>query len=170
MHLGLLERRVPQVAGEPTWERARDNLEHGLRVTRALLVDLRPPILAQEGLVPALRQQLERVARQAGCATQLQWHVADRPAPLVEVVAFRAAQAALANAARHGQPRHITVTGAVRDGGLAVTVADDGSGIQPGATPRRPIAWLHAELAGGTVTTSPALGGGTTVTVWLPGA
>jgi signal transduction histidine kinase len=168
MHLGLLERRLPQVVAEPSWERARDNLEHGLRAARALLVDLRPPILARQGLVVALRQQLERVARQAGCATHLDWHGPDRLAPLVQAVAFRAAQEAMINAAKHGRPRNITVTGAMRDGGLAITITDDGVGIGAGTVPRQPSAWVHAELAGGSITIRAAAGGGTDVTVWLP--
>jgi signal transduction histidine kinase len=171
MHLGLLERHVPELARQPAWERAKENLEHGLRATRALLVDLRPPILAKQGLVPALRQQLERVARQAGCATRLDWDGPDRLPPLVEALAFRAAQEALANAAVHARPSAVAVAGIVGADGLALVVTDDGDGMPPGAAARRPTAWLHVELAGGSVTVAAAAADhGTTVTVRLPAA
>jgi signal transduction histidine kinase len=169
MHLGLLERRVPEVAGQPAWERAKENLDHGVRATRAVLVDLRPAILGQQGLVAALRHQLERVARQAGCATRLDWDGPDRLDPLIEALAFRAAQEALANAATHANPGLITVAGRVADQDLAIEVSDDGRGMPPGAVPRCPTAWLHVELAGGGVTVGPAAtGSGTTVAVWFP--
>ncbi|MFC3493725.1 GAF domain-containing sensor histidine kinase [Glycomyces rhizosphaerae] len=69
----------------------------------------------------------------------------------IEVLAML--REALSNAARHAGARHVSVTVAVAEGRLAVTVADDGGGI-PAAAPRRGLANLaaRAEVLGGEFT------------------
>jgi signal transduction histidine kinase len=87
----------------------------------------------------------------------------------VEVAAFRIAQEALTNVARHSQARRAVVTIAV-DGGLGLEVRDDGLGLPErvrtgvGLTSMRE---RSTEL-GGSFEITPAEGGGTLVRVRLP--
>jgi two-component system, NarL family, sensor kinase len=91
---------------------------------RRLVYGLRPPALDELGLVGALRQgPLDVDVR------------APEPMPplpaAVEVAAFRIAQEALTNAARHAGARSATVVIEVASD-LAVEIRDDGRGLAPG--------------------------------------
>ncbi len=104
-----------------------------------------PQLLAQQGLVAALRLLVEREL--AGEFAGVDWRVAPEaevaaqrlPLFVAEVVYF-AARELLRNAARHGRggetarPLHLTLT-IERTEGLRLVVEDDGVGFTPGADP-----------------------------------
>jgi signal transduction histidine kinase len=174
MHLGVLGARVDGLAGQRGFERAHGNLEHGLRATRGVLLRLRAPLLADAGPAAALAEELERFGPAAGVATELGWRLPQRLDPLLDVVVFRAAQEALANALRHAGASRITVAGDPQAGPAGpeavVCVRDDGCGFDPGQ-----VAWSglartaeRAGLAGGRLEVDSGPGQGTTVTVRLP--
>ena len=75
------------------------------------------------------------------------------PAPL-ELAAYRIATEAITNAARHGQPQHVTVRIEATDDTLAVEVADDGIGLTDGHRPGGGLATMRQRAAelGGTCT------------------
>ena len=174
MHLGVLGARVDGLAGQRGFERAHGNLEHGLRATRGVLLRLRAPLLADAGPAAALAEELERFGPAAGVATELGWRLPERLDPLLDVVVFRAAQEALANALRHAGASRITVAGDPQAGPAGpeavVCVRDDGTGFDPGQ-----VAWSglartaeRAGLAGGRLEVDSGPGQGTTVTIGLP--
>ena len=82
---------------------------------------------------------------------------------------------ALTNTRKHADAQHVTVTVRDRDGGLEVSIADDGGGLGPEpvrSTPgHRGLVNMQdrAAIAGGWCALSTPLSGGTLVTVWLPG-
>jgi signal transduction histidine kinase len=137
---------------------------------RRLVYDLRPPALDDLGLVGALRAHLARVE-----SANLQITLAaseELPAlpAAVEVAAYRIAQEAVANVARHAHARCCTVRLALEAATLAVEVTDDGVGIPP-APPAgvglRSMRERAAELGGAcAVTAGPQ--GGTRVCAALP--
>ncbi len=85
-------------------------VEHILQSVRALSTALRPSVLDDLGLVPALRWLLDQQARLGGFRGTLS---ADPPelrlAPELETTCFRIAQEALSNVVRHAQARQVTV-------------------------------------------------------------
>ena len=121
-------------AAGPHIEECIGVVDGAIRQIRNLSLDLRPPMLDDLGLVATLRWLLDR---QAGLAGYRARFVADpdegRLDPAVATAAFRVAQEALTNVARHAGARHVVVRLRLRGGGLELVVADDGGGFDPGA-------------------------------------
>ncbi|WP_419999767.1 sensor histidine kinase [Streptomyces boninensis] len=139
---------------------------------RRLVDDLRPPALDEMGLVAAIRQQAQRLSRQAADAPTITVSGPESPPPLpaaAEVAAYRIAAEALTNVVRHSGASHCTVTIAV-DGALEVRIADNGTAATPGTRPG--VGWdsmreRAAELSGAcTIARRPE--GGTLVRAVLP--
>ncbi len=95
---------------------------------RAILGDLRLPILDDLGTGPALEWLVERVGRLAGGEVRLERSDQVRPPPAVELAFFRVAQEALSNAVRHGQPP-IVVRYWTSPSGASLSIDDAGPGI-----------------------------------------
>lgn len=102
-----------------------------LEDTRELSRLLRPPILDDLGLEPALHW----LARTQGQASGLEIVVEIEPLPAlegdVETLIFRIAQEALHNVVRHADARHVLVRVVARGGLLQLQVVDDGRGCDP---------------------------------------
>jgi len=96
---------------------------------RRLVYGLRPPALDDLGLLGALR---ETAAQYGAKGLSVSVSAPEDLPPLsaaVEVAAYRIAQEALTNVARHAGARSSTVRLAVEEGALCVEVRDDGVGI-----------------------------------------
>ncbi len=154
-------------------------LDQLLAQVRSLSLDLRPPLLDDLGLVPALHWLVQQP--QARAATpRIQLTTAEglgRFDPTTETACFRIAQEALTNALRHAGARTIAISLAAADGKLRLTVADDGVGFDAAAARTRAEAGaslgllgMHerALLAGGALTLLSAPGRGTEVELVFP--
>ena len=81
-------------------------IDNGIRSIRSVTNDLRPSLLDDLGLLPALRSLVAEFAERSGMRVEL-----DAPATLpplskeAELAVFRALQEALANVLRHAQAR-----------------------------------------------------------------
>jgi signal transduction histidine kinase len=95
---------------------------------RAILGDLRLPILDDLGTGPALEWLVERVGRLAGGEVRLERADAVRPPPAVELAFFRVAQEGLSNAVRHGSPP-IVVRYWTSPSSASLSIDDAGPGI-----------------------------------------
>jgi signal transduction histidine kinase len=106
----------------------REMTRAALAEMRALLFELRPAGLGQQGLAYALREHATTIERRAGIAVIVD--AARDPAlpEPVEQAFFRIAQEALANVARHARARRVQVT--LRGPAPArLAIADDGQGF-----------------------------------------
>ena len=170
MRLELLAKTNP---GLPDLDDAREAVLGTIRSMRHLLFDLRPPILDEEGIGPALRYFLDNSEIDA------EWSVDDKldtePSTQTRVILYRIAQEALTNARKHAHADEIRVKLEERDGGVWMEISDDGVGYTPeGAVVAEPghlgIAAMRerAEMAGGWCTLRTLPGAGTTLEVWLP--
>ncbi|MGY1603306.1 histidine kinase [Geodermatophilus sp. SYSU D00815] len=150
---------------------ARDDVAAALADVRRLVHDLRPPALDDLGLTGAVRQQAERLLP---ASVHVGVHAApdvDELPAAVEVAAYRIASEALANVARHASAGRVAVRlERLADGALAVEVADDGVGIEPGAPAGVGLVSLRERAAelGGTCSVTCPPEGGTTVRAVLP--
>ncbi len=137
--------------------------EAGLAEMRALIFELRPELLEHEGLVAALRKQLD-VAR-ARHGLEVTDDLGDEPVLSAEAQAalYRIGQEAMHNVIKHARAKRLTVRLTEGDGRATLEVIDDGSGFRPeaesglGLTSMRERAAAH----GGKVSISSAPGGGT---------
>jgi signal transduction histidine kinase len=126
--LTLLVRRLEASGDEEGAELGRTVSER----LRAILGDLRLPILDDLGVGPALDWLVLRVERLAGGEVRLERTDGSRLPADVELAFFRVAQEALANAVKHGQPP-IVVRYRSTEGGASLSVDDAGPGIEPDA-------------------------------------
>jgi signal transduction histidine kinase len=159
--------RVPQVA-EYVVHLARSALEE----MRALILELRPEALEQDGLVASLRRLGAPMASRHGLRVKLE--LGPEPSASLEAkeALFRIAQEALHNVARHARAGEVTLALAAEAGTLALRVADDGVGFDVGAEFAGHLGQKtmreRAELVGGTLEVSSAPGRGTEVRARVP--
>ena len=169
-----LERLCEQL-GEPAQRESATRLARDVAATtermRGLVFDLRPPALDWAGLASALRLYLEETKERFGIAYRLTIRLEEEPPAEVRVIAYRIAQEAITNVVKHAQAGLVDVTLASRDGGVHVTVRDDGAGLGPPAGVRSfGLAGMRerAESAGGWWRIESSPGAGTTAEFWLP--
>lgn len=108
-------------------KQARSQTVETVEAVRRLIADLRPPALAELGLIPALRMLVDK---EPGIEFAVQVHGKERRLEDgYELTLFRAAQEAVRNARRHGQAKNITITADYQPDTIQLTVQDDGAGF-----------------------------------------
>ena len=126
----LLERKRDPMAAEV--EELAEQAQANIRDIRRLIYDLRPTVLDELGLIPALREYVVRYEQDQGVRVALA--VPDEalrlPAAL-ETAVFRIAQEALANVARHARTGGVEVTLSYGAGQVTLSVLDRGQGFDP---------------------------------------
>lgn len=144
---------------------------------RKLSLDLRPVLLDEVGLIPALRAYLDGQAAISEVGMELDASgFLERAAPENEIVCFRIVQEAVTNVLRHAEARRVSVHLEQRTDRLQIVVKDDGRGIAPGkvldAAARGHMGIVgmreRARALGGDFAIDSHPGGGTAVRVTLP--
>jgi len=103
-----------------------------LEETRRLILGLRPSILDDLGLGPAIRWLCETGLGDHAIETTIEADDAGgRLLNHVEVALFRIAQEAIGNVSRHAAASNVRIALEVADGVARLTVADDGRGFDP---------------------------------------
>ena len=138
-----------------------------LDTLRDLAHGIYPPLLAAEGVVPALQAHVRKAALPAEVVGQ----TTSRFPADVEVAAYYCCLEALQNVAKYAEATSVTVTVREGDGSLDFEVRDDGRGFDPSTTGRG--AGLRnmldrVDALAGTMTVESAPGAGTTVRGRLP--
>ena len=144
---------------------AQSELEAGLADIRQLSHGLNPPVLATEGLGPAIAALAER----SPVSVEVEEVPRERLPDPVEAAAYYVVAEALTNAAKHAQATRVAVTARVESGALRVGVVDDGVGGAATArgTGLTGLADRVAALGGRLDVVSPA-GGGTSILARIP--
>lgn len=108
--------------------KARELVSNLLEETRRLIFDLRPMVLDDLGLVPALRWYAERHLENKGIKVSF---MADTPSihPSMQVAMFRIAQEAINNIARHSRASHARIEVFAQNGAITMVVEDNGQGF-----------------------------------------
>jgi PAS domain S-box-containing protein len=97
---------------------------------RNLALDLRPAMLDDLGLLPALLWLFERYSAQAGVQVTFEHRGLERRFnPEIETAAYRIVQEALTNVARHARVRDVTVRSWSDASSLSVQIVDQGRGF-----------------------------------------
>src|SRR5690606_9044288 len=122
---------------QPHWDRVEQALAAGLELKRRVIEDLRPTLLDNMGLFTALRWLASQRAEQAQLELQMSGLDDDIDIPPETAIAvFRTVQEAVSNTVKHAGATQLSVEAEVNGSHLTVRVADDGSGIPPGAEQR----------------------------------
>jgi signal transduction histidine kinase len=156
-------------------ERLRELTAEALEELRSLILGLRPPELARDGLQLTLGKEIEMLARTHG--TDIRLHVdpdfSSADGEGCELALLRIAHEALHNAVRHAHAEHVVVRLAAENGRTILEVSDDGVGFEPDA---RDVRSRHLGLTsmeeraaelGGRLRIRSAPGAGTTVRIEL---
>ncbi len=146
-----------------------------LAQVRDLSLDLRPGMLDDLGLLPALLWLSGRYSSQTPVRVSVEHSGLDRRfPPEVETAAYRIVQEALTNVARHAGVAQVTVRVWADAAAVNVQVADQGAGFDPeqasanGATSGLRGMRERCVLLGGHITVESAHGAGTRLSAELP--
>ncbi|MCV2355830.1 response regulator [Paucibacter sp. B2R-40] len=124
-------------------------VDDALQQVRRLAMALRPSMLDDLGLAPALRWLAEQAAMRSGYELQFQALMpALRLAPEIETTFFRIAQEALTNVARHAQASQLEVVLQQSDEDLVMSINDNGRGFDPQASRGLAVAGASLGLLG----------------------
>ena len=176
MDVTWLRQHVP--AGGESVSRKLDEVETLLdstvAATRRISSDLRPLMLDDLGLVPAVEWLVQKFTERNGIPCELDIGTPDLELrdPYASTV-FRILQESLTNAARHAQASRVEVSIDLGDGAVALRVRDDGRGFSP-EDPRKPGSYglmglrERAYLLGGEVNIASGPDLGTTIEVRIP--
>lgn len=174
LQLGLLlESAPPSLA--PRLQRAKSLVSEGIQSIRNVTRDLRPSLLDDLGLLPAMRALVRDFGDRTGMQVDL---LAPQDLPAIsdeaELALFRALQEALANVARHAGTDRAAVDVAVQNGVVELRVRDNGRGLNGddlrdnGSSMGLVGMRERITRLGGTVRIGDAPGGGVEVEVRLP--
>ena len=140
----------------------------------SMAYQLHPSVLQELGLNEALRMECERRTRQS----DLDISVDIESTPVVvgkdaSLCLYRVTQEALNNVARHAGECSAQIALRQMEGGLRLTVSDDGAGFDQEDPQRGRSLGLasmreRARLVNGTLDIESAPGRGTTVVAWVP--
>jgi two-component system sensor histidine kinase DegS len=136
----LISQRLDNLVSSPRWHLGEDAKVYvsdvreltlqTLSDLRRLSEALRPRILDDLGLVPALGWLADELARQTGVEARLEVDGVERDLPHdQQVLLFRIAQEALANVRRHSGATRAVVSIQFLEGRTRLTVRDDGRGF-----------------------------------------
>jgi PAS domain S-box-containing protein len=167
--LQMFSRLLPKDASDPYVE-SIGIVEVAIAQVRSLVLTLRPAILDDLGLQPALRWLAEQSA--ARCGHPVEFHTelpAIRYPQEIEITCFRVVQEALTNIARHARARHVFIELKQVGNKLELSVQDDGVGYDVASAHAHARAGgslgilgmrERARLVGGELDTESALGKG----------
>ncbi|MDP8990414.1 MAG: sensor histidine kinase [Acidobacteriota bacterium] len=110
----------------------REIADQTLRATKNISLGLRPPMLDDLGLVPALNWYTAEFSKRTGIAINLSVDGAvNGLSEAHRTCVFRIVQESLTNCARHSQAKSVTVQLDIKEELLTLTVSDNGAGFLP---------------------------------------
>ncbi|MFL5675927.1 MAG: GAF domain-containing protein [Chloroflexota bacterium] len=168
----LLDRDVD--AARTQLSQLRDLQREALAEMRALIFELRPGNLEQDGLVRALRTHTAALQGRIGLPIVVESTLEERlPLPIEEVL-YRISQEALHNVVKHASARQVRLELGRIASGVRLRISDDGKGFDPTKVPdgHLGIAGMRAraDKIGARIVVRSEPGGGTDIEVVVPNA
>ena len=153
--------------------RARELAERTVQSVRSISGLLRPALLDDLGLVPALQFQLEEFLRRSGIACEFTENgVEDRLPDPVKTCVYRVVQEALHNCEKHSGAAQVRVTVNQLDDCLVAKIEDDGRGFNSALERSTGLGLLgmreRSANAGGTLLIESIPGKGTRIALRIP--
>lgn len=143
---------------------------------RRMMMELRPPVLEERGLGPALESILRDGLEPAGIAWAMDFSCERHLPQHVEVVLYRLVDEAMRNTAKYAGAKSVDVRIAERNGLVRARFSDDGDGFDTAVLPQRleeghyglPSMRERVELGGGRFSLRSHPGEGVVIDVVLP--
>ena len=173
LDVARLKSRLPDRAPEviERLDHLSEVLNNGIALKRRIIEDLRPSALGHLGLVASL----EILTREFGQRSGLAMHTELQAVPLGEsadLTVYRFVQEALTNIARYAKAKRVDVLLRAQDGGIDVSVRDDGAGFDPQAVRSNAHGLVgmryRVQAEGGRMQVQSQPGQGSRVSAWLP--
>jgi signal transduction histidine kinase len=158
-------------------DRTQKLVEHSVKIVHRFARELRPTVLDDLGLIPALHTFMKGFRAETGIRVRL---LASKAVEQVNgdkrTVLYRVAQEALTNVARHAQAGQTEVTIQQLDDVICMTIKDNGKGFQPERVLQdkqgKRLGLLgmreRLEMVGGNLTVTSGRGKGTTLIARIP--
>jgi PAS domain S-box-containing protein len=176
MDISWLSRKL-KTEDEMAKEKIRNTLsllDGTIKIVRKIATDLRPGILDDLGLVPALEWQSKEFEERSGIKVSFKSNISEIALSTPAATGlFRIFQESLTNVGRHAQATNVNAELILKNDLLTLTIADDGKGFDTAVLGsiktlgimgmKERSMMIHGEY---TITSTP--GNGTTVTVKLP--
>ena len=157
--------------------RTQQLVEHSVEIVHQFARELRPAVLDDLGLIPALHSFMKTFTTQTGVRTRLTAFAAvEKLEAPGRTVLFRIAQEALTNVARHAKANHVEVSIEKSADGICMKIKDDGKSFSvegvSDAKGRKRLGLLgmreRLEMIGGNFSVESAPGQGTTIIAKIP--
>jgi signal transduction histidine kinase len=108
----------------------REQVVRALQDVRRLAVELRPAVLDDFGLGPALERLTDAFAEQSGMRVAFHSALGDARLPTeMEIALYRVVQESLTNIVKHANASGVSVSVSRRESGIAAVIEDDGDGF-----------------------------------------
>ena len=132
--LASAQRRNEALANEPAVTQAIEDIELETDNLRAIINDLRPSLLDDLGLLPAIDALIERRgATGLDVVSEIDLNDVEILDPEVATAVYRVVQEALTNVAKHARAGSVRVTVRIVDANILIEVRDDGVGFDVAA-------------------------------------
>lgn len=162
--------------GTEVLSKVRRELSEEADNLRRLMSGLRPPLLEERGLIPALRETVDKYGGDNGVQTEFVGRGSTEIPQDLQTLSYRIVQEALSNSSKHAKATRLDVTVEAIGGQLRIEVADDGVGFDSAKAReylqmgRVGLASMRerVELANGTFMVHSTPGKGTSVMATLP--
>jgi signal transduction histidine kinase len=150
-----------------------DIVDDAVKFVRKIAAELRPSILDDLGLVPALEWHSMEFEKRYNIAVEFQSQVAEPDIPLpVATGLFRMYQESLTNVARHSGARKVVTVLQTRGDNICLSITDDGKGFDTSRNEKKTLGLLgmkeRAVMIGGKLEIRSEPGRGTTVMITIP--
>jgi signal transduction histidine kinase len=151
----------------------REHVVNALQDVRRLAVELRPAVLDDFGLVPALERLVEGFAEQSEIRVDFHSALGELRLPAeVESTLYRVVQESLTNIVKHADAHNISVSLARRESTVAAVIEDDGAGFDQRAVRDESVGLIgmreRLALLDGRLEIESRPGAGTTVVAEVP--
>jgi signal transduction histidine kinase len=152
-------------------ETVKSLVENSVRVVRNMALLLRPSMLDDLGLIPALRWQAREVSKQTSMEVSVAAELVSDDLPdEYKTCIYRVVQEALHNCSRHARATTVHIRVQQEPSRLALSIQDDGQGFDVRQTKGLGLLGIEERVGrlGGKCEIHSALGSGTIVAIELP--
>jgi signal transduction histidine kinase len=148
-------------------------IDHTVKSIRRISSELRPSLLDDLGLVPAMEWHLDEFEKRSGITKEFQLinEIPQLP-DNIKINIFRIFQESLTNVARHSEATHVIVRIELKNNEVILTITDNGKGFSTDSTKKKTLGILGMKertlMIGGVYNITGVAGKGTTVSVVIP--